>query len=57
MTYEWKKTAWKGVQIFVFGGLGALVAYLTNLPVTETTVIAIAVFKMAQNFIKNAESS
>lgn len=50
--YDWKKTVWKGAQIFVFGGIGALVSYLSGLPATETIIAAIAVLKMLQNFLK-----
>jgi len=53
--YEWKKTIWKGVQIFVFGGIGALIAYLTGLPPTETVIAAVAVLKMVQNWIKHLD--
>lgn len=53
--YDWKKTVWKGVQIFVFGGIGALASYLSGLPPTETVITAIAVLKMLQNFLKFTE--
>lgn len=51
--YDWKKTAWKGIQIFVVGGLGALVSYMSGLPPEPVIVAAIAVFKMLQNLVKN----
>ncbi len=51
--YDWKKTVWKGIQIFVFGGIGAFISHLSGFPATETIIIAIAVLKMLQNLIKN----
>jgi predicted benzoate:H+ symporter BenE len=53
--YSWKKTIWKGVQIFVFGGIGALVSHLSGLPPTETIIAAIAILKMLQNWLKYIE--
>lgn len=50
--YDWKVTLWKGFQIFAFGGIGALIAYLSGLPSTETIIITIAVLKMVQNYLK-----
>lgn len=51
--YNWKITAWKGIQIFVFGGVGAIISYLLGLPPTETILVTVAVLKMLQNVIKN----
>jgi uncharacterized membrane protein YccC len=51
--YEWQKTAWKGLQVFVMGGIGAAISYLSGLPSTETIIITIAVLKMLQNYLKN----
>lgn len=50
---DWKITLWKGVQIFAFGGIGAIIAYLTGLPSTETIIATIAALKMIQNYLKN----
>ena len=52
--YDYKKTLWKGFQIFVFGGIGAGISYLAGLPSTETIIIVVAVLKMAQNYLKHA---
>jgi len=52
--YEWKKTAWKGFQIFVMGGIGAGISYLGGLPSTETIIITVALLKMVQNYLKHA---
>lgn len=53
MVYEWKKTVWKGFQIFIFGGLAAGISHLSGLPSTETIVITVSVLKMAQNYLKH----
>lgn len=53
--YDFKKTLIKGLEIFIYGGVGALISYLSNLPQTETIVIAIAVLKMAQNYFKHKQ--
>ena len=45
----------KGLEIFIYGGIGALVSYLSGLPQTETVIAAIAVLKMVQNYIKNKD--
>lgn len=52
--YSYLKTGWKGLQIFVMGGVGALISYLSGLPSTETIIITVAVLKMLQNYVKNA---
>lgn len=52
-TFDWKKTLMKGVEIFAYGGIGALISYLSGLPQTETIVAAIAGLKMLQNYIKH----
>ena len=44
---------WKGIEIFCYGGIGALIAWLSDLPQTETVIAAIAVLKMIQNYLKN----
>ena len=51
--YDAWKTLWKGFQIFVMGGVGALISYLSGLPSTETIIATVAVLKMAQNYLKN----
>jgi len=53
MAFDWKKTLMKGVEIFVYGGIGALISYLSGLPQTETIVAAIAILKMFQNWLKH----
>jgi len=51
--YDWKKTVVKGLEIFIYGGIGALISYLSGLPQTETIVAAIAILKMFQNWLKH----
>lgn len=51
--YDYKQTILKGFEIFVFGGIGALIAYLSGLPAEPTIVFSIAALKMAENFLKN----
>ena len=51
--YSLNKTLWKGLQIFLVGGLGALGAYFTGLPPEPVIVLAIAIVQMAKNFLKN----
>ena len=53
LKYNWKKTLLKRIEIFVYGGVGAIISYLGNLPQTETIVFAIAFLKMIQNYIKH----
>ena len=43
----------KGLEIFIYGGIGALISYLSGLPETETVMLSIAILKMVQNFVKN----
>ncbi len=51
--YDYKKTLVKGATIFVFGGIGAIVSYLTGLPQTETVAAATILLTMAQNYLKH----
>ena len=51
--YDWRITVRKGLEVFVYGGLGALIAWLGNFPKTETVVAAIALLKMLQNYLKH----
>lgn len=51
--YDIKKTAMKGFEIFAFGGIGALIAYLSRLPSEPTIIFAVAGLKMAENYLKN----
>ncbi len=51
--YEFKKTLLKAVEIFVYGGIGALISYLTKLEPTSTVVATIAVLKAIQNYLKH----
>jgi len=52
-TFSWKKMIWKGVEIFVYAGIGGLISYLLKLPQTETIIAVVALLKVAQNYIKN----
>ena len=54
-TFKFSITFLKGIEIFIYGGIGALVSYLSGLPQTETVIAAIAVLKMVQNYIKNKD--
>jgi len=51
--YDIKTTIIKGAEIFAFGGIGALIAYLSGLPSEPTIIFAIAGLKMVENYIKN----
>ena len=51
--YKFSKTALKAVAIVVEGVIGAIIAYLTNLPQTQTTVGTIAVITAAINVYKH----
>ena len=51
--WDWKITLRKGAEVFIYGGIGALIAWLTEFPQTETVVATIAVLKMLQNYIKH----
>jgi len=51
--FSWKKMIWKGIEIFCYGGIGALIAWLSDLPQTETVIAAIAVLKMIRNYLKH----
>ncbi|HDM77484.1 MAG TPA: hypothetical protein ENG51_13605 [Deltaproteobacteria bacterium] len=51
--FSWKKMIWKGIEIFCYGGIGALISWLAELPQTETVVVAIAVLKMIRNYLKH----
>ena len=51
--YDWKITLRKGFEVFIYGGLGALIAWLSNMPKTETIVAVIAICKMLQNYLKH----
>jgi len=51
--YKFSKTAIKFIAILVEGGIGAIIAYLTNLPQTQTVVATIAVLTAALNMWKH----
>lgn len=53
--YDFKKTLLKGLEVFVYGGLGSIIAYLGDLPQTETVVLAVILLKMLENYIKNRD--
>lgn len=51
--YDYKKTLLKGALIFVYGGIGAIVSYLTGLPQTQTVAAAAILLTMVQNYVKH----
>ena len=51
--YDVKITLRKVIEIFVYGGVGALISYFTGLPQTETVITVIAILKAIQNYLKN----
>jgi len=51
--YDWKITLRKGIEVFIYGGVGALISWLANMPRSETIVAIIAVLKMIQNYLKH----
>ena len=51
--YNFWITLKKGALIFVYGGIGAIISWLTSLPETETIGITILLLTMLQNFIKH----
>jgi len=51
--YDVNKTLIKGVEMFVYGGIGALISYLANLPQTQTIIISSMVLKMIHNYLKH----
>ncbi len=53
--YDWKKTLIKGLEIFVYAGIGGLISYFSGLEPTPTVTATIAVLKMIQNYVKHKE--
>ena len=51
--YDWKITVRKGIEVFIYGGIGALISWLGNFPPTETVMLTIAILKMIQNYLKH----
>jgi len=51
--YNYKKTLIKGLEIFVYGGVSYLFAYLTKLPQTEVIVIGTIILRMLKNYLKH----
>ena len=51
--YDWTVTLWKALTVFIFGGIGALLQYLTGLPQTETIIIVIAILTALENYLKH----
>ena len=50
--YDWKKTAWKTAKVFIFGGIGGVVSWLSGLPLSPSILISIAVLTAIQNYYK-----
>ena len=51
--WNWKITLRKGIEVFLYGGVGALISWLSGMPQTETIVATIAILKMIQNYLKH----
>lgn len=51
--YKWKKTAWKLVKVFIYGGIGALIAWVSNLPPSPIMVSVIAALAATENYLKH----
>ena len=54
--YDWKITAWKGIQVFLVGGIGSWLSWSVQLDPSigyGAPVVAVAVLKMVQNYLKN----
>lgn len=43
----------KGAEIFIAGGLGAVIAYCGGLPQTETVLVTVAALRLILNWIKH----
>jgi len=57
VNYKPSKTLMKGFTIFVYAGIGALIAFLAQLPPDQATpmiVAATGVLKMLENYVKHA---
>lgn len=46
------ETLWTVVKIIVAGGIGALLAYLTGLPATETIIAVIAILRVLLEYME-----
>ena len=54
--YSIKKTVLKLVKVFVYGGVGAVASYLTNLPSTPVIVLVVGVLVALENFLKHSKN-
>ena len=52
-SYDWKMTLWKFGEIIFFGAFGAIIAYLTGLPQTETIIACTAILIALENYLKH----
>ena len=55
MAYDWKKTALKGLEVFVYAGIGGLVSWLSGMPQTQTIVLTVMILKMLRNYLKHKD--
>jgi len=51
--YDPKITLKKGIQVFLYGGIGYLISYLSGLPQTETIVVTITILTILKNYLKH----
>ena len=51
--YDWKITLRKGIEVFIYGGIGALISWLSGMPKTETVIATVTLLKMLQNYLKH----
>ena len=52
--YNVWKGLWKVVEIFIYAGLGGLLAYYSKQPQTPTIVLTVAFLKWFTNFLKHS---
>ena len=53
--YSLRKTIWKAVKVFIYGGIGAVISWLSGLPQTETVVFVTAILTAINNWLKNRD--
>jgi len=51
--YKISKTVIKAIEVFIEGGLGAVISFLTGLPPTETIIFTIAILTAILNAWKH----
>ena len=53
MAYDKFKTIAKLVEIIAFGAVGAIIAWASGLPPTETVLACVAILKVLENYLKH----